>query len=210
MAAQLGFYIDSSSCVGCKTCEISCKDKNSLSVGPRPRYVREIHGGSWVADENDPTLMRPEGVFSYNVSVSCNHCANPACVANCPTGAMQKNEENGVVWSDPEVCIKCGTCAQVCPYGAPQVDEAADNIIKCDLCQDLLANGEPPACVEACPMRALEVGEYEELVAKYGDVRDVVPLPDSSETLPSIVIKLHADAAKGANGYSVTLYPTEA
>lgn len=205
---QMGFFIDSSVCVGCKTCEIACKDEHGLSVGPRPRYVREFHGGSWERDASDPTLVRQHGVFSYNVSMSCNHCENPACVANCPQEAMTKDAETGIVSSDPEKCINCGTCAMVCPYGAPQVEAGAEHIHKCDFCKGLIAEGKAPACVETCPMRALDYGEYSELVAKYGDVRDVAPLPDSAETNPSIVIKPHRDAKfKDSEGYSVTLYP---
>ncbi|WP_281653974.1 4Fe-4S dicluster domain-containing protein [Eggerthella sinensis] len=208
MSSQMAFFIDSSVCVGCKTCEIACKDQNDLSVGPRPRYVREFHGGTWVADEQDPTVKRQEGVFSYNVSMGCNHCANPACVPACPQGAMQKDPDTGIVWSDPEKCIGCGMCALACPYGAPQVEQGADSIRKCNFCKDLLAEGKAPACVETCPMRALDFGDYNDLVAKYGDVRDVAPLPSSSETQPSIVIKPHRDAKYDlADGYSVTLYP---
>lgn len=206
MGNQLGFYIDTNSCVGCKTCEIACKDKFNLSVGPRPRFVREIHGGSWIPDEADSTLFRPEHVYSYNLSMSCGHCENPACVANCPTGAMQKDDDTGIVWSDPDVCIGCGTCAQSCPYDAPQLTDDDDIVHKCNLCRDL-PDGETPACVDACPMRALEVGPYDDLVAKYGDLRDMAPLPDSSQTHPHIVIAPHRSLDENApEGYSITLY----
>lgn len=207
MANQMAFHIDSSSCVGCRTCEIACKDKQNLTVGPRPRYVREFAGGSWVADEASQNTYRQEGVFSYNVSISCNHCSNPACIAVCPSGAMKKDEETGIVWSDHEVCIGCGSCAQACPYHAPQLDTEDKLVYKCDFCRDLLSANEVPACVETCPMRALDFGEYDELVAKYGSTRDIAPLPSSSETSPNIVITLHTDAkVDTSEGYTTSLY----
>lgn len=207
MSAQMGFYINSSVCVGCKTCEIACKDQNDLTVGPRPRYVREFHGGAWVADSADSTMMLPNGVFSYTISMSCNHCQNPACVPACSQGAMQKDTDTGIVWVDEEKCIGCGLCAEACPYHAPQIDETAGIAHKCDMCRDLQDAGKAPACVETCPMRALEIGVYDELVAKYGDVRDVAPLPSSSQTSPSIIINPHRDAKQDASeGYTVSLY----
>lgn len=207
MAQQMAFYIDSSSCVGCRTCEIACKDKQDLTVGSRPRYVRDFAGGAWLVDPENPTIIRPEGVFSYNVSVSCNHCASPACAGMCPTGAMQKDEETGIVWNDHEKCIGCGSCAKACPYAAPQLNEEEKVVYKCDFCRDLLAEGSAPACVETCPMRALDFGEYTDLIAEHGESRDVAPLPNSSETSPSIVVKLHPDAKTNeAEGYRTSLY----
>ncbi|MEG0027617.1 MAG: 4Fe-4S dicluster domain-containing protein [Raoultibacter sp.] len=210
MCARMAFHIDSSTCVGCKTCEIACKDKQDLSVGPRPRFVREFHGGTWMPDATDSTIMRQEGVFSYNISMSCNHCANPACVPACPQGAMQKDTKTGIVTSNWEKCIGCGLCAEVCPYHAPQVDNKAKHIRKCDFCKDLLDEGKAPACVETCPMRALDYGEYDDLVAKYGNVCDVAPLPNSATTSPSVIITPHRDAKYDiAQGYSTTLYRQE-
>ena len=123
--------------------------------------------------------------------MSCNHCENPACVAACPAGALQKDPDTGIVLHDAEVCIKCKTCMEICPYGAPQFDEVADLIVKCDTCLDLRNAGMTPNCVAACPMRALDFGDLDELREKYGDdlVSDLPFLPSSEETHPNVLIK---------------------
>lgn len=210
MAKQMAFYVDSSVCVGCRTCETACKDEMDLSVGPRPRYVRDFTGGTWTQDATDSSMYRQEGVFSYHVSISCNHCANPLCVSVCPTGSMQKDEETGIVFNDHETCIGCGSCNTACPYKAPQLDEEKKLTYKCDFCRELQRMDMKPACVEGCPMRALDFGEYDELVQKYGEVRDVCPLPSSEDTQPSLVITPHRDAKYSEDeGYSTALYVTD-
>ena len=97
------------------------------------------------------------------MTISCNHCENPACVANCPTGAMTKDPETGIVSVDKEVCIKCGSCANICPYHAPKIVDELDYSSKCDFCADRLVVGELPACVNACPVKILTFGELSEL-----------------------------------------------
>ena len=91
---QYGFYINTDSCVGCKTCEIACKDHKNLPVGVRIRKVREYGGGKWV---NKDGFLMPSDVFNYYVSMSCMHCANPACLENCPVNAITRDEEYGAV-----------------------------------------------------------------------------------------------------------------
>ncbi len=90
---------------------------------------------------------------------------------------------------DEKKCIGCGACAQACPYGAPVLDETAHKMHKCDVCADRLVQGLRPICVEACPQRAIEFGEISELRKKYGDNADIAPLPSSSLTKPSLVIR---------------------
>ncbi len=104
------------------------------------------------------------------------HCQDPVCVNVCPTTAMSK-DENGIVSVDADKCIGCRYCEWACPYGAPQFNEAAGVMTKCNMCQDLVAEGGNPACVDACPMRALEFGDIEELQAKYGTLDGIAPLP---------------------------------
>ncbi len=203
---QLGFYINSSACHGCKACELACKDTNDLKVGARLRRVRMICGGQWVKDERYGCYT-PEGVFSYTVSFSCGHCDNPACVAACPVGAMTKDPETGIVSNDLSICIGCGACQEVCPYGAPQLLSDEGVTRKCDFCKGILAKGGEPVCVGSCPQRALEWGEIEDLRAMYGDLCDVQPLPSSAATLPNIVIKPHKDAVYGeGEGRQFSLY----
>lgn len=104
------------------------------------------------------TCTAPRGTFpkvkmNFRPTL-CNHCAEPACVANCPTGAMAKREDNGAVVVDQEVCIGCGTCVNSCPYEVPQIDEAAGVSSKCTMCFDRLDNDHRPWCVQACPAEA--------------------------------------------------------
>lgn len=182
---QKGFYYDMTICTGCKTCQIACKDKNNLKVGPIFRKVYHFEGGKY---------PKP---WSYPLSISCNHCDHPKCVENCPTGALSKRQKDGIVTHDKEKCIGCRLCTWSCPYGAPQYLEEEGKAGKCDMCADLLDKGEEAICVSACLMRALHIGEIEELRQKYGKVADVNGLPDSGITQPNLVITLSKEAEKG-------------
>jgi anaerobic dimethyl sulfoxide reductase subunit B (iron-sulfur subunit) len=172
--------------------------------------VREFCGGSWKADDTDPTLFRQEGVFIYHVSVSCNHCEMPACLGVCPAVAITKDSETGIVSIDYEACIGCEACYEACPYKAPQIDQESKKPVKCDFCKALLEKGEQPACVATCPMRVLQYGDYDELVDKHGNVCDVAPLPSSKNTRPSLILSLHREAKQNADeGYSTSLYVSD-
>ena len=103
---------------------------------------------------------------------------------------------------DEKKCIGCGACAQACPYGAPVLDETAHKMHKCDVCADRLVQGLRPICVEACPQRAIEFGEISELHKKYGDNADIAPLPSSSLTKPSLVIRPLLQIGKQGKGQS--------
>ncbi len=196
MAKQYGFHIDTSACGYCKVCQIACKDKNNLPVGIRWRRVWQYGGGGWVKKGQ---VWQASGVFNYSISVSCMHGENPACVNVCPAGAMHKRAD-GIVLVNQDACIGCRYCEWACPYGAPQFDEAKGVMTKCTFCEDLLAQGQNPACVDACPMRAIEYGELSELRAKYGAVNAIEPLPSASLTSPSVVITPHRHAQISGQG----------
>ena len=187
--SRLAFFFDSSACSGCKACQVACKDKNDLPVGQLWRRVYEVSGGGW----KKQGAAWVSNVFAYNLSLSCNHCEEPVCAYNCPTQAIQKRDD-GIVVIDPAACIGCKYCAWACPYGAPQFNPATGVMGKCDLCADYVDQGKNPGCVDACPMRALDFGQYDELVAKYGDSDQVHPLPAPSITQPSIVLRAHQRA----------------
>ena len=143
---QLGFIHHNVDCIGCRACEIACKDKNGLPPGPRFRRVLYIEGGTF-----------PD-VFAYKVNMSCNHCAEPACLPTCPTGAIWKRQKDGVVDIDSTLCIGCRRCEAACPFGAPQYDPQENVVKKCNMCIDELEAGRKPYCVMACMMRVLDIG----------------------------------------------------
>ncbi len=190
----IGFYVDTTVCTECKACQIACKDLHDLKVGINLRTVHRVEGG---------TFPKP---WVYHLSMACNHCENPACVAICPTGATQKLED-GTVWNDHELCIGCESCVNECPYGAPKLVAELGITYRCDGCKDLRAQGLNPACVDACNMRCLEFGDIEELRAKHAGenlTADLPPLPDSSQTAPNLIV-----GAKNVDTSSYRLFGVE-
>ena len=186
---ELAFLVDSSRCSGCKTCMIVCKDKHDLPVGVLWRKVLESAAGDWTKNI-DGTYTQT--VRAYYVTVSCNHCDNARCIDACPTGAMRR-VENGIVALNDERCVGCGNCLWNCPYSAPRLDPQKKHMTKCDLCRDFLAAGKEPACVAACPSRALHVGPRKETTDRYGRAK-VAPLPDPALTEPNMALIPHRDA----------------
>lgn len=180
-----GFFFDNTRCTGCRTCMLACKDYRDLDADRTFRRVIDYEGGSCeLAPDNTVT----QDVFAYHISLSCNHCNQPACTKVCPTGAMHK-DDLGLVWPDTTKCIGCGYCTIACPYHAPRIDEDLKRSSKCDGCRERVARGLTPICVEACPLRALDFGTPYELSERHpGTVRSIVPMPDESATSPNLLI----------------------
>ncbi|MBT1444848.1 4Fe-4S binding protein [Shewanella sp. JM162201] len=213
---QYGFYFDSSKCTGCKTCHVACKDRmvglerpgedvaaNGVSdmKGVIWRRVYEYTGGFW-SQNADGSFE--QDVFACYSSIGCNHCANPVCVKACPTGAMHKRRQDGLVLVAEELCIGCESCARACPYDAPQLDKGRKVMTKCDGCQDRLQTNEAgelirkPICVESCPLRALDFDTMENLERRYGKGdAHIAPLPSQSITAPSLIIKANPKSRGG-------------
>ena len=187
---QYAFYFDGTRCTGCKTCEMACKDFKDLTVGTAFRKVYEVTLGDTTRDANGCIATN---CVSYPLSMSCNHCDDPACTKVCPTTAMHKDSETGLVSVDEHKCIGCGYCHMACPYNAPKVDREKGHSVKCDGCADRVAAGEAPVCVEACPARALSFGTVDEM-AKLGERGNIAPLPKPSYTNPNLYIKASVDA----------------
>ncbi len=183
------FLMDTSRCMGCKACMIACKDKHNLPLGLHWRKVIEASGGEWAEQADN---VWEQNVFTYYISISCNHCENPSCVEACPTGACNQDEE-GIVSIDPDRCVGCGYCRWNCPYTSPQLDTEKKHMTKCDMCRDYLADGREPACVAACPSRALFIGTREELIDTYGEA-SIAPLPNPQITHPSLALISSKDA----------------
>jgi anaerobic dimethyl sulfoxide reductase subunit B len=183
MAKQYAFSVNIGKCTGCKACQIACKDKNNLPEGVRWRRVFQYEGGEWIKQNGQ---MVASNVYAYSVSAACMHCQNPVCVQVCPAGAMTKNAD-GIVQIDADKCIGCRYCSWACPYGAPQFNEDLGVMTKCNMCVDLVEQGERPACVDACPYRALDFGQIEDLQKKNGTFAAPAPLPEAYITNPSVV-----------------------
>jgi len=191
MAVRYAFRFDQTACSGCKACQAACKDRHGLPVGVLWRRVYEVAGGGW---RRDGEAWRTDA-FAFNLSLACNHCAEPVCAEVCPTGAVARRGD-GLVLIDRERCVGCRYCAWACPYGAPQYDESAGTMTKCDLCGEDLAAGRPPACVAACPMRVLDLVRIEGDEPAHGS--GTFPLPDPALTEPGLVVVPHRDAARAA------------
>lgn len=183
---QYGFFFDNARCTGCKTCMMACKDYNDLNLEIAFRKVYDYEGGTW-KEEAGGTYSCDSWV--YHVSLSCQHCENPACVANCPTTAMHKDKETGLVSVDATKCIGCGYCAMVCPYNAPKVDRKVGHSMKCHGCLERVEQGLKPICVGACPLRAIEFDTFDAFKKAHpGAVSGIAPMPDPSITNPHILI----------------------
>ncbi len=189
---QYGFFVNTDICTGCKACMTSCFDRNNLEVPQKFRKVFEFGGGEWAADELGAFTSTS---FGYYVSMTCGQCDNPACVADCPTGAMQKDMETGIVSNDKEKCIGCMTCEAKCPYGHPtQKEDGLSH--KCVLCSDESSDGAPnPTCLKACPVRAIDFGLIADLRATHGEVDALGEMTNA--TAPNVVFNPHRNADKG-------------
>ena len=200
MSSPLGFHFDASACIGCRTCVIACKSKHGLPAGVHFRRVIEYGGGTWIPDPEDPNLTAPSGIFAYCLSLSCLHCEHPACVPACPTRAIRRRSQDGVVVIDADRCAGCRYCEWACPYGALAYDSSSGRMTKCDLCLDLLEAGQSPWCVTSCVTRALEVGPIDQLRTRYGTLDAIEPLPPGNRTRPRLVITPHPDAQPAGQG----------
>ncbi|MBN2060482.1 MAG: 4Fe-4S dicluster domain-containing protein [Deltaproteobacteria bacterium] len=153
MNKQLGFYFDSERCVQCHACEVACKSANNLDLGIKWRTVVNIWQGTYPETKNK------------TISFCCLHCVEPACVAACPTGAIQKRERDGVIVIDQDKCIGCHCCFLACPFGIPQFGRDG-KMQKCNLCVSRLDQGKEPACSATCSSEALRFGDIRELADK--------------------------------------------
>jgi DMSO reductase iron-sulfur subunit len=147
MSKQYCFYYDASRCIQCRTCEVACKSTHDLEPGVKFRRVVETWGGGY------PNVTR--AFFS----LACMHCEKPACVAVCPTGAIIKRPEDGIVVVDRVKCNGCRDCFSACPYDVPQFD--SNGIMqKCDFCLEI---GREPVCAVSCPAEALSYVALDDL-----------------------------------------------
>jgi len=143
-------FQDTKKCIGCHTCEVACKINKNLPVGPRLCQIVTI-GPKFIGN-------LPRAAYTF---MPCFHCEDPWCVAACPTGAMQKRPQDGIVFVDTTLCVGCKTCISACPWGAPQWNPGTGKVVKCDYCVDRIDQGLQPACVTLCTTHCLHFGTAE-------------------------------------------------
>jgi len=156
----VGMLYDATRCIGCQACVTACKTANNM---PGNLYdpPNDLNGDT----KNIIKLYESDDEKSY-MKQQCMHCIDPGCVNACMIGALKKREYGIVTW-DKDRCIGCRYCQVACPYNIPkfQWDTAIPEIVKCELCNHMLARGEEPGCCQACPKEAVIYGTYEELLA---------------------------------------------
>lgn len=201
---QYGMVIDLKGCIGCQTCAVACKVGHNLPVGLwRNRVLTEGGASTDMAGGEFPRNQlgwRP---------VTCQHCAEPACVAVCPAGATTKDEETGIVHQDTSKCIGCKSCIEACPYEgvrqyledepvyhidtalgfADEPEHLKGTVEKCTFCDSRIASGEVPACMEYCIGHARFWGDLDDPnsdVCKAMEGREVEQLLRDEGTGPSV------------------------
>jgi formate dehydrogenase iron-sulfur subunit len=187
-AERMGFFTDTTVCIGCKACEVACKQWNDLPADGSDfhkggsydntvalsattwRHVRfvELEGGDlvhWAQERVQTDKVFDVDDFGSWIFMSdvCKHCTHAGCMDACPTGALIRSEF-GTVVLQPDVCNGCGYCIPSCPFGVVARDPDDGRAAKCTLCYDRLEDGLEPACAKACPTDSIQFGPYEELV----------------------------------------------
>jgi formate dehydrogenase iron-sulfur subunit len=148
---QYRFEVDLDACTGCKSCVTACHTMNGLDSQETWRKVGTL--------EQTQSGFLP---FSQTVTSSCHHCLEPACARGCPVKAYEKDPITGIVRHLDDQCIGCQYCLMMCPYDVPTYNTRLGIVRKCDMCSSRLAQGEAPACVQACPTDAIRIGLVEQ------------------------------------------------
>ena len=178
--SPLGFLTDATLCIGCKACEVACKQWNGLPLdnlgftGNSYDNTGDLGAATWrhvafveqfAGDGERPTVMPPFQSHWLMVSDVCKHCVRAGCLEACPTGAIIRTEF-GSVYIQDDICNGCGYCLPACPYGVPALSERDGRAHKCTLCYDRLKIGAEPACAKACPTDSIQFGEVTALRAR--------------------------------------------
>jgi formate dehydrogenase iron-sulfur subunit len=185
----LGFLTDTTLCIGCKACEVACKQWNQLPmdnfgwtgnsydntgdlgattwrhVAFVERFGDRAAGAAPNGDGARPTAMPPFQSNWLMMSDVCKHCVNAGCLEACPTGAIIRTEFDTVVVQQ-DICNGCGYCVPSCPYGVLDISPTDQKAHKCTLCYDRLKDGLEPACAKSCPTDSIQFGPVEELMER--------------------------------------------
>lgn len=176
---QYAFEVDLDACSGCKACVAACHNLNGLDEHETWRSVGQLVGG---------TSQLP---IVHHVTAACHHCLEPACLAGCPVKAYEKDPATGIVRHLDDQCIGCQYCTLTCPYEVPIYNHRKGIVRKCDMCQQRLAVGEAPACVQSCPNQAIRIRIVDSIhVREDAEVHNFLPgAPDPALTFPTTVYK---------------------
>jgi Fe-S-cluster-containing dehydrogenase component len=159
----MAVLVDTTMCAGCRMCEFACAEANGL---PKPSSEIDFSEERLTSETQLSVINRYETsggkVF---VKRQCMHCLRPACASACLTRAMQKTPEGPVVWREDK-CMGCRFCMVSCPFDVPkfEYDSANPRILKCGMCWERLQEGEVPACVKNCPVKAVTFGPRSEMI----------------------------------------------
>ena len=176
--ARKGFFTDTTICIGCKACEVACKQWNQLPddgfffTGMSYDNTAQLGASTWrhVAFIERPVALSTQdaGAFSWLFSSDvCKHCARAGCLESCPTGAIVRTEFDSV-YVQPDICNGCGYCVVNCPFGVIDRREDDGRAWKCTLCYDRLKGDMTPACAKACPTESIQFGDLDELRVRAG------------------------------------------
>jgi formate dehydrogenase iron-sulfur subunit len=169
-----GFFTDTTLCIGCKACEVACKEWNNLPAdnlgltGQSYDNTGALSANTWRhvnfiekagVRENDQTPFQSGWLMMSDV---CKHCHNAPCLEACPTGALFRTEFDTVVVQQ-DICNGCGYCVPACPFGVVDLSDLDGKAHKCTLCYDRLKGGLEPACAKSCPTDSIQFGEIGEL-----------------------------------------------
>ena len=170
-----GFFTDTTLCIGCKACEVACKQWNQLPddgmlfTGMSYDNTVALGASTWrhvaFIERPVPLSTQDAGAFSWLFSSDvCKHCVRAGCLESCPTGAIVRTEFDSV-YVQPDICNGCGYCVVNCPFGVIDVRKDDGRAWKCTLCYDRLKADMQPACAKACPTDSIKFGDLEELRA---------------------------------------------
>jgi formate dehydrogenase iron-sulfur subunit len=168
-AGRKGFLVDPSRCIGCRSCQVACKQWNKLDAD------QTVNQGSFENPRDlTPALYNrirfvekeSAGQVTWQfVSERCMHCGDAGCMKVCPSPGALHRTKDGIVVFNKEKCISCKYCVSACPFNIPRYG-TDDKVAKCHLCQDRVTAGMIPACAKACPTETLKYGNRSELIAK--------------------------------------------
>ena len=207
---RVGFFTDTSVCIGCKACEVACKEWNAvpedglLLTGMSYDNTEGLSASTWrhVAFIEKPPADGGRDVRWLMSSDVCKHCTEAACLDVCPTGALFRTEFGTVVVQD-DVCNGCGYCVPACPFGVIARREQDGGAHKCTLCYDRLGAGLEPACAKACPTKSIQFGPLDELRAR-AQLR-VEELREAGQDQARLYLEDPADGIGGGGAFFLLL-----